>query len=74
MKFNYQNQEFELSVSHSASSYGIPVLVYKGEAYGKNDFPPLGGDFSLFDSALIVSHAFPDLESRPPEVCKFLGW
>jgi len=28
-----------LSDEHAASSYGIPVLVWKGEAYGVADLP-----------------------------------
>jgi len=30
-------QGFELTTEHSTSSYGIPVLIYQGEAYGPDE-------------------------------------
>ncbi len=40
MKLSYNGvlYEAELTTEHSASSYGIPVLVIDGEAYGPGDF------------------------------------
>jgi len=34
--------QFTLTTEHSASSHGIPVLVFEGEAYGQGDILPDG--------------------------------
>jgi hypothetical protein len=36
-----------LTTDHPASSYGMPLLIYKGIAYGQDDFLPLG-EFAEF--------------------------
>lgn len=36
-----------ISDEHSASSYGIPVAVVDGEAYGKKDYLPIWPDDEL---------------------------
>ena len=38
---NYKGHEIELTTNHAASSYGIPVLVIDGEAYGPADETPM---------------------------------
>jgi len=34
------HERAQLSDEHASSSYGIPVLVWKGQAYGVRDLPP----------------------------------
>ena len=36
-----QDAGYVLTTDHPASSYGLPVLVYRGEAYGPGDLPGL---------------------------------
>lgn len=47
MKFDNAIKKVFISDEHSASSYGIPVAVVDGEAYGPNDFLPIWPDDEL---------------------------
>jgi hypothetical protein len=38
---NYKGHAIKLTTDHAASSYGIPVLVIDGEAYGPADETPM---------------------------------
>ena len=57
---------YRLTTDHSASSYGIPVLVdEQGEAYGACDRLPSGETAGeLVDAALAVGERF--YPTRPP--------
>lgn len=37
---DYYGDQITLTTEHSASSYGQPVAIYKGEAYGPEDITP----------------------------------
>jgi len=41
IQFTHADREWQLTDEHSASSYGIPVLIdWRGEAYGPEDSIP----------------------------------
>lgn len=70
----------DLSVTHAASSYGIPVLVIDGIAYGRNDAIPtrfigeMGCDAVI--AALNFGSGFPGGETDSEierSVDRFLG-
>jgi len=42
MVYKSSKAEASLSTDHGASSYGVPVLVTGGEAYGRGDVLPSG--------------------------------
>lgn len=42
--FMYADREMTLTTERGESSYGIPVLVVDGNAYGKDDIMPKGHD------------------------------
>ena len=54
--------EAELTTEHAASSFGLPVLVYKGIAYGPTDLPGV---------TLLVPSGISDEDSR---AAKAAGW
>ena len=60
-----------LSDEVAESSYGIPVLIFNGRAYGREDIPACG-EFSIMNAAMLVRAAIPDAE-RDDFINAFLG-
>lgn len=77
---NYCDETMTLATEHSASSYGIPVLVIDGEAYGPADHMPQGkGELGwlapMETAAMAVTVAARNAGMRDdPTVKAFLGY
>ena len=60
--FKFDDIEIELTNQHSSSSYGIPVAVFDGQAYGSGDHIEIQGTMcqvgAIFKSIRIFINNF----------------